>query len=339
MYKQTINYRYFILRNRVSKVNGKIKEKYIETNNHENYIDMHQCPECNSKNVVRDKTSNELICQNCGLVIAENLFIDEGEFIDFNQSTEGIGYGDFSNSSVPFSTSDSEIGKDKKDIHGNKLSNHTISKFSNLRVLNQRIKNAKGQQRNLTTAYNELNRICAVMNISKEVKEEAFDIYKRATKTNLTHGKKITSLIAASIYASSRIKNVPRTIREISEYSKSSRIEITRAYSMINRLLKLKIPLLSPEDFVSRFSDELQLPVEARKMINKYLQIVKEKYLVSSVLPQGIVATVTYITALQLGLELSQDKIAKIAHVTPITIRNHYGPIIEILKANTNFSN
>ncbi|MCL4325456.1 MAG: hypothetical protein M1481_01295 [Candidatus Thermoplasmatota archaeon] len=288
------------------------------------------CPECKSKNIVKDEKKGEFVCQNCGLVVFENMINQERGYVNINDKNEAIGFGDFFTSSIGVDTS-TEIGRDMRDIQGNKLTNDIIYKFNNLRRLNKRIRNAKGIERNISMAMIEINRLSSVMSLSKEVREETINIYRKALKSNITHGKKITSLVAASVYAATRLRNVPRTIKEISQYSKSSKLEITRAYATISHGLKLKIPLLTLDDFVIRFSDDLNLVGDARKKIYEYVSIVNSEYHVSSVLPNGLLATIIYITCLELGIERSQDQIAKVANVTPVTIRNHFNELTKII--------
>ena len=39
--------------------------------------DIVKCPECNSRNLDRDETRGEIVCQDCGLVLEDNV-IDQG---------------------------------------------------------------------------------------------------------------------------------------------------------------------------------------------------------------------------------------------------------------------
>jgi len=47
-------------------------------------IDLTECPECGSKNVVRDSELSELVCRTCGYVIVDRI-VDRGpEWREFN---------------------------------------------------------------------------------------------------------------------------------------------------------------------------------------------------------------------------------------------------------------
>ena len=35
--------------------------------------DIVKCPECNSRNLDRDETRGEIVCQDCGLVLEDNV--------------------------------------------------------------------------------------------------------------------------------------------------------------------------------------------------------------------------------------------------------------------------
>jgi hypothetical protein len=57
------------------------------------------------------------------------------------------------------------------------------------------------------------------------------------------------------------------------------------------------------------------------------------------VLPNGILATIIYIASNLMGEPRSQDRIAAVANVTPVTIRNHYKELLELLGLPKNLTN
>jgi transcription initiation factor TFIIB len=299
------------------------------------------CPECGSTRLTRDDIRGEIVCQDCGLVVdASALVSDRGQRASKEDTgREARGWGPIISPLMPDKGLFSEIGVPTRDFQGNSLSRNTSLKFYHLRKLNHRLRAARTHQRNLVVALGELNRLAGVLGLSREVKESATYIYRRALEHKATRGKKIVALVAASVYAACRQCHVPRTMKEIIAHSKATKIEVGRAYTLLARELKLGLKPVEPRDYLVRFTQDLNLSKEVRHKVLSLLEQVEQVYSTSGVLPNGILATIIYIASNLMGEPRSQDRIAAVANVTPVTIRNHYKELLDLLGLPKNLTN
>jgi len=83
--------------------------------------------------------------------------------------------------------------------------------------------------------------------------------------------------------------------------------------------------------YVSKFSNQLQLQGKLEVIASKVLAAASELRLISGRGPKGIAAAATYIASVLTGEEMTQREIAEIAQVTEVTIRNWYKEMIKRL--------
>src|SRR5579863_3076075 len=158
--------------------------------------DTTTCPNCGSTHLTRDEVRGEIVCADCGLVVDQSALVSDRGQRGSKEDTgrEARGWGPVISPLMPDKGLFSEIGVPTRDFQGNSLSRNTSLKFYHLRKLNHRLRAARTHQRNLVVALGELNRLAGVLGLSREVKESATYIYRRALEHKATRGKKIVAL-------------------------------------------------------------------------------------------------------------------------------------------------
>ncbi len=255
-----------------------------------------RCPECNSGHLSFDYERGELICEECGLVLTDQM-IDQGpewRAFDVEQGEKRARTG------APMTYT----------IHDN-VSNAT--------------------ERNLAFALSELDRMASGMGLPRNVRETAAMVYRKAVNKNLIRGRSIEGVVAASLYAACRQCNVPRTLDEIANSSRVGRKEIGRTYRFMTRELKLKLMPTKPQDYVSRFCSELKLTGEVQSKAVEILKDAQDKELTSGRGPTGVAAAAIYIASILCNERRTQREVADVAGVTEVTIRNRYKELTEKL--------
>ena len=141
-------------------------------------------------------------------------------------------------------------------------------------------------------------------------------------------------MVVASAYAAARQRRVPRTLDEMAKHSRISKKELGRCYRLLLVELKLKIPLASPTDYISRFSADLKLTgTTARKAID-LVNLAKRKGITTGKDPTGLAAAALYIAGMGEGERRTQREIAEAATVTEVTVRNRYKELTTKLDLN-----
>src|SRR3989344_5237722 len=169
-----------------------------------------KCPDCGSSNFVEDPSRGELICNNCGLVLKEEI-IDTGQewrAFDSEQMSKRARGG----APLTFTKHDkgltTEIGKGLGELY--KVPAKKRAQYYRLTKWHKRL--IKSKDRNLSFALSELQRIVSFLNLSRSVHEKIARYYEQAVNKGLVRGRSIESVIAALTYAVSREFDSPSTL-------------------------------------------------------------------------------------------------------------------------------
>ncbi|MHA1268274.1 MAG: transcription initiation factor IIB [Candidatus Helarchaeota archaeon] len=296
---------------------------------------LDRCPECKSTELIRDTRRGETICSNCGLVVLEKE-IDLGpEWRSFDSEQEKRRRtGAPTTYTVHDKGLSTVISWDNKDSYGNKISAKMKAQIFRLRKWQTRTRIHSSIDRNLAIAMAELDRLSSQLGIPRGIKESTAVLYRRATEERLIRGQSIEAMIAAALYCACRIRHVPRTLEEIAGRSYVFKKEIGRCYRLLVKKLGLKIPLASPSEYITRFTNELNLSGNTLRRANEIIQRARECGLTVGKDPTGLAASSIYISSILEGERRTQREIAEVAHVTEVTVRNRYKELVRELGIN-----
>jgi transcription initiation factor TFIIB len=296
-------------------------------------VSSQECLECGSAEIVMDAIRGERICSICGLVISEHLIDNGPEWRAFtsDERNKRSRVGSPVSCVVPSMGLSTMIGWENRDIYGNKLSPKKRAQIYRLRKWQIRTRSQGSYERNLSHAIRELERLSSQLGIHNGVKETAAVIYRRAIEKKLVRGRSIEAMVAASVYAGSRLRKVPRTLDEIAQCTRVNTKELGRCYRLILRELHISIPIASPVDFISRFSEELKISGKTQQRAIEILNQAKEFGITAGKDPTGLAAAALYISSITEGERRTQREIAEIARITEVTVRNRYKEIVRVL--------
>ncbi len=285
-----------------------------------------KCPECKSKRLIRDYEKGELLCANCGLIIADNIHDmgPEWRAFDAEQKEKKARGGAPIKYMRPNKGLVTEIDQYNRDIRGGKISPKKQAQLYRMRKWHKRVSIATSMERNLVIALAELDRVASSLGLPENIKESAALLYRRAVKEELIRGRLIESVVSAVIYAICRIQGIPRTLDEISRASGIEKKEIGRAYRFLKAELDINVPLTDPAQYVPKFAAALKLGGDVQKEAVKLIKKALRKGLISGRGPTGVAAAALYIASAMHGEKKTQKEVADVAGVTEVTIRNRY---------------
>ena len=292
-----------------------------------------KCPECNSTHISRDYSRAELVCDECGLVIVENL-IDHGpewRAFDSEQRKTRSRVGAPVNYMLSDKGLSTNLGWRNQDAYGKLIPTKNRAQIYRLRKWQRRARVINASERSLSLGFAELNKVSSSMGLPRSVRERAAVLYRQATKKNLIRGRSVQVIALASIYAACRLNNLPRTLDELGNISDVSRKDIGRTYRFLSRKLDLKIMPTSPFDYVPRFCSKMKLNQDVAAKSIEILKEASDNELISGRGPVGLAAAAIYMSAVLNGCRKTQRDIAEVAGVTEVTIRNRYKEISENL--------
>ena len=293
-----------------------------------------KCPECNGRNLHTNLDRGETVCQDCGLVVQDDIIDPTAEW-----NVYSLEQGDMkSRTGAPATVLlhdkglSTDIDWQNKDYSGKTIPNHYRSQIHRMRKWQKRARISNSLERNLAIALAELERMGSRMGLPKMVREAGAVIYKKAIEQRISRGRSIDLVIAGSLYLACRQCGVPRTLDEITEASRCGRKEIGRVERLIKRKLGIRLPHLRGIDFVSWFASDLGLSASTELMARRLCEELEDKELDIGISPSSIGAATLYIAGVMNNQRRTQREISEISGVTEVTIRNRYKQIVQTLQ-------
>ena len=294
---------------------------------------IQQCPECGSDRLMRDTDAAEIVCMNCGFVIADKL-ADRGpewRAFDDEQRAKRARAGAPLTYTIHDKGLSTMIDWHDRDIYGKRLSPGQKAQIYRLRKWQRRIRVSDATERNLAFALSEITKIANTLNLPKNILETASVIYRKAVKEHLIRGRSIQGVTSAAIYVACRQCGLARTLEEIAQASSINKKEVGRSYRFLIKELNYFIPPLKPSQYITKFSSQLTMMGKVEEIAQKILLTARDLKLTSGRGPTGIAAAASYIASVLTGERKTQREIAEIAQVTEVTIRNRYKELVERL--------
>ena len=178
-------------------------------------LDKEECNLCNSKAVVYDADTSEVVCSACGMVLRDNI---ESLGPDWRiYSSEDL--ESKSRTGMPTSLAFHDMGLStfisysNVDAHGATISPEQLSKVQRMRRWNKISSNNRSYHRNLKNAFAILGTIKDKLSLNDALIEKSAYNYRKALDKHIIKGRSIRALVVASVYAACRELNVPRIFR------------------------------------------------------------------------------------------------------------------------------
>jgi transcription initiation factor TFIIB len=216
------------------------------------------------------------------------------------------------------------IDRVNRDAFGRQLPTSTRLQMLRLRKWQIRARVHSSVDRNLAQAMAELDRLSDKIRAPTSVKEQAALIYRRALDKGLVRGRSILAIAAASLYASCRFTQTPRTLKEIGEASLVKKKDIARCYRLLLRELDIKMPMMDPIRRVPKIASKLGINEKAQQTAIDILRKAEEKKIIAGKDPMGLAAAAIYIACVLENERRTQREVAEITGVTEVTVRNRY---------------
>jgi transcription initiation factor TFIIB len=278
---------------------------------------------CENPNVINNQGS--IVCTNCATVLGDNLIIGE-ELRAYTQ--DEINSRKRTEKRWREVGSRTCIGQERADSKGNRLDAGTKTLYYRLDKINGSL--ISSLERNKWVAKPKLNQLASKLGIPGYVKETAWRIYGECAKKKLTMGRSIYGFIAASLYASIRIHELPRLLEEVCD---SELVPQRTVHKSLGLLIKeilpelgLKYKPITSKLLVYRFGNDLDLPMNVQRTAVQLIEKAHANGLNSiGKDPRGLAASALYHATKILDNNAhsrTQAEIAEVAKITEVTLRS-----------------
>lgn len=276
--------------------------------------------------MVTDNNTGEILCASCGQVLIEkiNSMGPESHSFDLEQFNEKTRTGIKSSLAIHDMGLATSIGIADKDASGHNLSGYMKSTFSRLRIWDNRSK-SQSNDRNLRNAFVLLDTIKSQLALPDNVIEEAAYFYRKAFAMKLTRGRGIASTLYASLYASCRKNNTPRTLQDIAKAGNLRKGDLALAYRIMVKSLDLKLEPFDPAEFVTRICSVIGASEKTRRTAMNLVLKAEDAGFSIGKHPMSLVAAAIYLSCSTSGDDKTQIEIAKACGVSNVSVRNLVG--------------
>ena len=281
--------------------------------------------------MIQDGGSGEIVCGDCGLVVSETAVNTGPEWRAFNLRESG----DRTRIGLPLRFSLPDMGLSTTflpyDSYGWRPNEKTRFEMYRLKKWQHQISNNSTHKKNLLWAMLELDRLCYRLNLPKTVKEETAIIYRKILKKGLARGRSISPLIAASLYTVCRMKQIPRSLEEVSRHSPIDKKQIAQYYRMLLREMGLRVPVPKAKYGVSKIASGAELSEKTQRKAIEILRKAEKLKITVGKHPMGMAGAALYMACRMNGETCTQKTLAEASGVTEVTIRNHCKTLKEAL--------
>jgi transcription initiation factor TFIIB len=291
------------------------------------------CLGCGESSFTKDYARGENICTSCGLVASDRIVDSGPEWRAFTTEERDAR----SRTGAPMRLSIADKGLStiidwrNKDASGRAITTNTRAAIYRMRKWHIRSRVHSSHHRNLGIAMSEMERLSSQLGIPREARETAALIYRKALVKRLVRGRSIESVVAASIYLACRIHRIPRRLDEIVVEARTNRKQISHAVRLVISRVNVDVPLASAEDLIPRLSSDLRLEGKTVRKATEIIKQAREWRITIGKDPGGIAGAALYIAGILEEDKRTQREIAKVSHVTEVTIRNRYKELVRSL--------
>ena len=292
-----------------------------------------QCETCDpsESKMITDVESGEIICNRCGIVVVKDLEDTKKIWHKAEDRFRDTRNGNPSSLSLHDQGLTTKIGNTNRDASGNVINSLMMTRLNRMKNLDKRSQINKSA-RNLGRAFRQLDSLKDKLGLSNAVIEKTAYIYRKVQEAGLVRGRKVNTVLGASLYVACREFEIPRTLREISSVNNEKYRETSRVYRQIVLHLGKQVPRINLCRYLEKVGKKAKLE---EKNIREALQLMKKVQdagLTAGKEPMGIVGAVIYLSLPKSDENIrqriiTQAVIAEAAGVSEVTIRNVYKEI------------
>jgi transcription initiation factor TFIIB len=292
-----------------------------------------QCEICDpsESKMITDVESGEVICNRCGIVVVTDLEDTKKIWHKAEDNVNDTRNGNPSSLTLYDQGLTTQIGNTNRDASGNVINSMMMARLNKMRYQDKRSQINKSA-RNLGRAFRQLDSLKDKLGLSNAVIEKTAYIYRKVQEAGLVRGRKVNTVLGASLYVACREFEIPRTLREISTINNEKYRETSRVYRQIVLHLGKQVPRINLFRYVEKVGKKAKLEEKNIRQALRLMKKVQEAGLSAGKEPMGIVGAVIYLSLPKSDENIrqriiTQAIIADAAGVSEVTIRNVYKEI------------
>lgn len=264
-----------------------------------------------------------LLCNSCGNTVSNILGGPEWRFYGVNdtKSSDPTRCGMPINQLLPESSVGTSIS-----YRGGNVNMYRMRKY-------QQWNGMPYKERSLLKVFDEISRTCKINDIPSIIISEANSLYKIVSSTKISRGANRKGIIAACVYFSCKINNVPRSTNEIADIFNLKITTMSKGCKKFQEIMQMnkldinrinRTSTITINDFIDRFCSKLDLSSEDISNIKSISSLAQLHKLVNENTPPSMAGGCIYLYIKLSGLDIHKKQISEICKISEVTINKCY---------------
>ncbi|KZT25749.1 cyclin-like protein [Neolentinus lepideus HHB14362 ss-1] len=258
---------------------------------------MPVCTDCGGTVIEYDAAAGNGFCVQCGTVIEENTIVSE------------VTFGETSNGAAMVQGSYVALGQTRARM-GGPLGNRG---------------SAESREQTIANASKKIQSIANVLRLSEIVCLAATRLYTLAVEHKFTKGRKSLNVVAVCLYIACRQKETRNyMLIDFSDLLQVNVFELGHTYLQLVQTLNLRLPLVDPSHYISRFAALLEFGEETHKVAMDAVRLVQRfdrDWMARGRRPAGICGASLLLAARMNNFRRSVEEIVQVVKIGDMTLR------------------
>ncbi|XP_006456426.1 hypothetical protein AGABI2DRAFT_78178, partial [Agaricus bisporus var. bisporus H97] len=255
------------------------------------------CSDCGGTVIEYDQAAGNGFCVTCGTVVEENTIVNE---IAFGETANGaaIVQGSF----VAQGATHARMG----GPYGNRSSSDS-------------------REQTIENATKKIQNIASILRLSEVVVLAARRMYTLAVEHKFTKGRKSLNVVAVCLYVACRQKETRNyMLIDFSDLLQVNVFELGHTYLQLVQILNLRLPLVDPSHYISRFAALLEFGDETHKVATDAVRLVQRfdrDWMTKGRRPAGICGAALLLAARMNNFRRSIEEIVQVVKIADTTLK------------------
>ncbi|OJT12006.1 Transcription factor IIIB 60 kDa subunit [Trametes pubescens] len=258
---------------------------------------MTVCTDCGGTVIEYDAAAGNGFCVNCGTVVEENTIVNE------------VTFGETSNGAAMVQGTFVGQGATRARMGG---------MFGNRG-------NTESREQTIANASRKIQQVATALRLSEVVSLAATRLYTLAVEHKFTKGRKSMNVVAVCLYVACRQKETRNyMLIDFSDLLQVNVFELGHTYLQLVQTLNLRLPLVDPSHYISRFAALLEFGEETHQVAMDAVRLVQRfdrDWMTKGRRPAGICGACLLLAARMNNFRRSVAEIVQVVKIADTTLK------------------
>ncbi|KAF8345136.1 BRF1-domain-containing protein [Amanita rubescens] len=258
---------------------------------------MSICSDCGGTVIEYDHAAGNGFCVSCGTVVEENTIVSE---LGFDETSAGaaVVQGSF-------------VAQGSTRAHLTGPLGHRA--------------NHESREQTIANANKKIQSIANILRLSEQICLAATRLYTLAVEHKFTKGRKSLNVVAVCLYVACRQKETRNyMLIDFSDLLQVNVFELGHTYLQLVQTLNLRLPLVDPSHYISRFAALLEFGEETNRVATDAVRLVSRfdrDWMSRGRRPAGICGAALLLAARMNNFRRSVEEIVQVVKIADTTLK------------------